>query len=154
MKDKKLRRLSRGELLELLLAQTRETERLQQRLQEAEAELAERSLKIQNAGDLAHASLAVNNVLEAAQQAANQYLENIASMEAEVSARCAAMEAEVSARCAAMEAAATARAEELISDAQKKAALILKKADSDGEMLAQLHEILDVDEELPGETDE
>ena len=82
MKNKELRRLSRAELLELLLEQTKETERLQKRLNEAETLLAERHLKLMEAGDIAHAALAVNNVMEAAQNAARQYLENIAAMEA------------------------------------------------------------------------
>lgn len=109
MKDKNLRRLSRAELLELLLAQTQEAERLQKRLQEAEALLAERHLKLQNAGDLAQAVLAVNNVMEAAQQAAQQYLDNMVAMEAETKVRC----------------------QQLLEDARKEAAQIREQARCD-----------------------
>jgi len=94
MKHKELKRLSRAELLELLLIQTKETERLRGRLEKAEAELAERQLRMQNAGDLAHAVLEVNGVIQAAQDAAQQYLENMIQMERETKYRCELMLAE------------------------------------------------------------
>lgn len=88
MREKKLSRLSRTELLELLLAQTMETERLQRELEETRRQLEDRNLKLSQAGDLAQAALAVNGVFEAAQEAARQYLENIAAMEEETRIRC------------------------------------------------------------------
>lgn len=88
MKEKQLKRLSRSELLELLLAQTRETERLQAELAEANAKLADRDLRMRDAGDLAQAVLVINGVMEAAQKAADQYLENIAAMEARTKEEC------------------------------------------------------------------
>lgn len=88
MKEKELKHMSRAELLELLLVQTKETERLRARLKKAESELADRNLRIREAGDLAHAALELNGVMEAAQAAAQQYLENIARMEEETRQRC------------------------------------------------------------------
>lgn len=85
---KKLRRLSRTELLELLLAESRETERLRQKLEMAEAALADRHIRLETAGDLAHAVLEVNNIMRAAQDAAQQYLDNIARMEQETEEKC------------------------------------------------------------------
>lgn len=89
MTEKELKRLSRAELLELLLLQTRETERAQARTRQMEEALSKRQLKVQEAGDLAHAVLAVNGVMETAQRAAVQYLENIKQMEADTRERCA-----------------------------------------------------------------
>ncbi len=86
MDDKKLKRLSRAELLELLLFQTKETERLQERVKELEAQLADKQIKIKEAGNLAQAVLEVNKVVEIAQAAADQYLENAARMEQEARA--------------------------------------------------------------------
>ena len=88
MRKKELRHLNRAELLELLLEQTREKEMLQERLAKAEARLRERDLKISTAGDLAQAVLAVNDVIESAQAAAAQYLENIQLMEKSANERC------------------------------------------------------------------
>lgn len=85
---KELKRLNRAELLELLLTQTRETERLQKELEETKARLNDRNLRIQETGDLAQAVLSLNGVMEAAQAAANQYLENIQAMERETKEKC------------------------------------------------------------------
>lgn len=83
MTDKELRRLSRSELLELLIAQMEETERLRQSLEEAEAALANRRIIVAQAGTLAEAALQMNGVFEAADRAARQYLENIQHMATE-----------------------------------------------------------------------
>lgn len=80
MTDKELRRLSRVELLEMLLAQTEENERLRERLDEAEAALNDRRIEIERAGSLAEASLRLNKVFTAADEAARQYLENVQRM--------------------------------------------------------------------------
>lgn len=100
MTDKELRRLSRAELLELLLIQTKETERLRVRLENARQQLENREIRIRDSGNLAEAVLAVNGVIDAANAAAEQYLENIARMEAETQARCRQMleEAELEAQ--------------------------------------------------------
>jgi len=88
MKKKELKRLSRAELLELLLLQTKETERLQAELDEARRALEDRNLRLSKTGDLAQAVLEINGVMTSAQAAAEQYLENIARMEAETRERC------------------------------------------------------------------
>ena len=77
MTDKQLRKLSRGDLLELLLIQTKENERLRAELEQANAQLEDRRLRVNKAGSIAKAALEINGVMEAAQAAANQYLENI-----------------------------------------------------------------------------
>lgn len=94
MTDKELKRLSRAELLELLLIQTRETERLKVKLEAAHRQLEDRQLSISKAGDLAHAVLEINDVMGAAQEAADQYLANIAAMEQQTRERCERMLAE------------------------------------------------------------
>lgn len=76
MTDKELRRLSRAELLEMLLAQVEENEKLKARLDDAERALEDRRIAIERAGSLAEASLQLNKVFAAADQAARQYLEN------------------------------------------------------------------------------
>jgi glutathione S-transferase len=83
MTDKQLKRLSRADLLELLLIQTKENERLHAELEEARAQLESRRICVEEAGSIANAALALNGVMEAAQAAADQYLENIAQIKAE-----------------------------------------------------------------------
>lgn len=77
MTDRDLRRLSRAELLELLLEESRENERLRARLKRANERLADRKIQMENAGSIAEAVLQLNGVFEAAEQAAQQYLENV-----------------------------------------------------------------------------
>ena len=80
MTDKELRRLSRGELLEMLIAQTEENRQLKIRLERAEAQLRDRRIAVEKAGSLAEAALQLNRVFEAADKAAQQYLENVRLM--------------------------------------------------------------------------
>lgn len=77
MTDKELKRLRRGELLELLVEQGRQLERLERELAEARAALADREIAIQKSGTLAEAALKLNGVFEAADAAVMQYLENL-----------------------------------------------------------------------------
>lgn len=77
MTDRELRKLSRADLLELLLEQSRENEQLRKQLEQAEAKLADRKIEIEHAGSIAEAALRLNGVFEAAEQAAAQYLDNV-----------------------------------------------------------------------------
>ena len=74
--DKKLRKLKRYQLLELLVMQTEENEKLQDQLKELEARYKEKELGISNLGSIAEASLQINGVFDAAQNAADMYLRN------------------------------------------------------------------------------
>ena len=77
MTEKEFRKLSRLELLEILTEQSRRIEELSQKLEETEKKLQSRKLQIAKAGSIAEASLQLNRVFEAAQAAADQYLENV-----------------------------------------------------------------------------
>jgi hypothetical protein len=55
--ERELRKLSRTDLLELLLAQRRENEELRCILDQTQAQLADRTIKIDQAGSIAEASL-------------------------------------------------------------------------------------------------
>ena len=80
MIDKGLRKLSRSVLLEMLLEQGRENDRLRAQVEQLQRQLSDRQLKIDQAGSMAEASLQINQVLEAVQVAAEQYLENIRTL--------------------------------------------------------------------------
>ena len=77
MTDRKLKKMNRRELLELLIEQERELEHLQEMLREAEERTQSREIRISKAGSIAEAALMLNGVFEAAQAAADQYLDNI-----------------------------------------------------------------------------
>lgn len=102
-----LRRLKRIDLLELLLEQAKETEKLRQQIKELERQLENRAICINEAGNIAEASLAINHVMEDAQNAARQYLENVqkqcSQIQKETIQKCEAMELETRKRCEEME---------------------------------------------------
>ena len=112
MTDKELHKLSRKEILQMLLAQAREAERLSRLLTETEGQLQQleetyerlrdrldqkdvqiralrekleaerhrREIGLRDAGSIAEAALRLNGVFEAAQKAADQYLESVREM--------------------------------------------------------------------------
>lgn len=77
MTEKELHKLKRAELLEMMLAQSREIEVLRARIDALETKLADREIRIRESGSIAEAVLKLNGIFEAAQAAADQYLENI-----------------------------------------------------------------------------
>lgn len=77
MTDKELKKLSRAKLLEMLIAQSKEVDSLKAQLKEANEKLEDRQIRIENSGSIAEAALQLNGLFEAAQNAAEQYLENI-----------------------------------------------------------------------------
>lgn len=80
MTDKELKRLSRRELLEMLLTQTEENERLKEAMVKTREKLEERKIIMGEAGSIAEAALKLNGVFDAAQNAAQQYLDSIRSL--------------------------------------------------------------------------
>lgn len=80
MTDKELRKLSRAELLEMLIQQIERNEELEAELKKVKTELRNRAITIENAGSLAEAALQINEVFEAADRAAKQYLRNVQRM--------------------------------------------------------------------------
>lgn len=92
MTDKQLRKLSRAELLEMLIEQGKEVENLRQLLESAQKQLEEREIAIQKSGSIAEASLKLNDVFKSADEAAEQYLEN-------VRLRCREIERETREKC-------------------------------------------------------
>ena len=99
MTEKDLRKLNRYQLLELLIVQTERAEKLQVKLEDAEEKLKDRELKMTSLGSMAEASLQLSGVFQAAQVAADQYID-----------------------------AAKKKAEEIEEAAHKKAAEILMQA--------------------------
>ena len=92
MTEQELRKMNRSDLVELLLILSRENIQLREELEAANAKLAERTLRMENVGSLAEASLALSGIFETAQAAAEQYLENIRAMEQESRERCERMQ--------------------------------------------------------------
>ena len=99
MTEKKLRWLSRTDLLELLLAQRRENEQLRCVLDQTQAQLADRTIKIDKAGSIAEASLQLSGIFNAAQDSCQYYLDNIRLLSERQSQICQQMEQETKEKC-------------------------------------------------------
>ena len=85
-------RLSRRDLLEMLLDLSKENEQLREKNSELEERLEKNMLVNSTAGSLAEAALQLNGVFEAAQAACDQYIEAAKQ-------RCQKMEEEMKAKC-------------------------------------------------------
>ena len=99
MTERELRRLSRTDLMELLLAQRRENEQLRCILDQTQAQLADRTIQINNAGSIAEASMQLGGIFSAAQDSCQYYLENIQLLNARQSEICQQMEQETKEKC-------------------------------------------------------
>lgn len=112
MTERELRRLSRTDLLELLLAQRKENEQLRCILDQTQAQLADRTIKINNAGSIAEASLQLSGIFDAAQDSCQYYLDNIRQLSERQNAVCRQMEAETKEKCDRMVAEAELKAKQ------------------------------------------
>ena len=99
MTERELRRLSRTDLLELLLAQRRENEQLRCILDQTQAQLADRTIQIDKAGSIAEASLQLSGIFNAAQDSCQYYLDNIRLLSERQSQVCQQMEKETKEKC-------------------------------------------------------
>ena len=132
MTDKELQKLSRSALLEMLLEQSRENDRLRAQVEKLARQLSDRQFKIDQAGSIAEASMQINQVFDSAQAAAEQYLENIRALsgrqeqicrklEEESTQKANALLAETERKCRTMEAATTEKCARMTKEAEESA---------------------------------
>ena len=160
MTDKQdLKRLSRAELLEMLLEQGKENEQLQEKVKELQGKLDDRNLHLTKVGSIAEAALALNGVFEAAEASCLQYIENIrllserqdeiakvredesreeaAKILQEAKERCMLMEADTKAKCSAQIAEADKRVEEKWAQISKRLTDLYKSHEGLLEIVSQ-----------------
>ena len=131
MDKNELKRLSRIELLELLLEQEKENLTLKARVAELEKQLADRTIRLDKAGSIAEASLMLNHMFEAAEASCSQYLDNIRRLSEQQEAINAQRDAasqkkaqsrfiETATRCHQMEAETKKKCDDLLADTDKR----------------------------------
>ena len=91
MTDKEFKRLSRAQLIEIIYQLQLQTEELTQKNQALEAELEDRRLRMDRAGNIAYAALEMNNCFQDAQKAADQFLDEIKTLRQETQTQCQKM---------------------------------------------------------------
>lgn len=109
MTDRELRHLTREDLLDIIYELQQRTQRLEQENETIRKQLSDRAVKLENAGSIAEAALALNGVFEAAQAAADQYLAQVRS--------------------------AQQLADRVVADAQRRANAIVQQAQQEAERI-------------------
>ena len=111
MTDKEFKKLSRAQLIDIIYQLQLQIEKLNTEKQELESELKDKRLRLSNAGNIAEAALEINNCFRSAQNAAEQYLNEIKLLQEETAAERRRILKE-----------ARAEAREILADAKKKQA--------------------------------
>ena len=88
MTDKEFKRLSRAQLIEIIYQFQLKQDELTAENERLTKELADKRLRVSEAGNIAEAALAINNVMKSAQDAADEYLEEIRILRDETKEKC------------------------------------------------------------------
>ena len=91
MTDKEFKRLNRSQLIDIIYQLQVKQKELEEENQKLMAEMADKRIRLRQAGNIAEASLAIHNVMQSAQDAAAQYLEEIRIMQEESAEKCRRM---------------------------------------------------------------
>ena len=86
MTDKEFKRLSRAQLIYIIYKLQLELDKVNEEKQELESKLADKRLRLQSAGNIAEAALEINDCFRSAQNAAEQYLNEIKAIREETEA--------------------------------------------------------------------
>lgn len=126
-----LKKLSRIQLLEMLLTQTRRVEDLQAQLERLQAQLDEKKPEITDCGSLAQAALQLNDMFADADRVAQTYMEKAMTLRADVEEQ--RLRRSIRSRHHAEDviAAAHNRRKEIIRQAEAQRAQLLQQAQPD-----------------------
>ena len=83
MTDKEFKRLSRAQLIEIIYQLQLQIDKMNEEKQALENELEDKRLRLQSAGNIAEAALEINDCFRSAQNAAEQYLNEIKAIREE-----------------------------------------------------------------------
>lgn len=114
MTEKELKKLTRAELLEMLIAQSKKLSRTETELAAAREELKRREIAISESGTVAEAALKLSGIFDDADRAVAQYRESVLENQK--------------------------KAEDIINAAKVKAAVILKMAKAQGRYIVESSE--------------
>lgn len=133
MTEQDLKKLSRRELLEMLVMQGEELESVKKQLANTKQRLLDKEMNINNAGSIAEAALKVNGVFEACQAACAQYTDNIKNLSDRTSKICEEKLQEAQKAADRIIAEATAQKEKMEKDTKIDCDMMLAKAKVDSE---------------------
>ena len=87
MTEREVKKLSRAQLIDIIYQLQLQIEKLNEEKQELEKELADKRLRLSTAGNIAEAALEINDCFRSAQNAAEQYLNEIKAIKEETEAK-------------------------------------------------------------------
>ena len=99
MTDRELRKLSRADLIAMMLELAKENQKLKEELDAAKENLESRRIAIEKAGSLADAAMHLNGVFEAAEDACTQYARNLQERSSRIQEYCTRMEQQTRQKC-------------------------------------------------------
>lgn len=88
MTDREFKRLSRAELIDVIYQLQLQNNELNEEKQALACELEDKRIRLRNAGNIADAAMEIHHVMQAAQDAASHYLEEIRIMRDETEEKC------------------------------------------------------------------
>ena len=86
MTDKEFKRLSRSQLIDIIYQYQLQVDKLTEQNQALKRKLADKRLRLRNAGNIADAALEINDCFRSAQNAAEQYVNEIKAIREETKA--------------------------------------------------------------------
>ena len=86
MTDKEFKRLSRAQLIDVIYQFQLQIDKLTEQNEKLERQLADKRLRLSDAGNIASAALEINDCFRSAQNAADQYLSEIKAIREETEA--------------------------------------------------------------------
>lgn len=114
MTDKEFKRLRRAQLIEIIYQLQLKEEELISENEKLSKELEDKRIRVNKAGNIAEASLEIHNVMQAAQDAADHYLDE--------------MYARINEKKMGILQEAEKKADEIIAEARQEAAKIIARA--------------------------
>lgn len=120
MTQKELKRLTRSDLLEMLLEMSRENDQLRRDNTTLRKQLEEKNIAIAESGSLAEASLHLSGVFQAAQSACEQYTHNVQSRSEQTVRQCELLEQNTKQACQQMLRQAKDQADQELAEARRQ----------------------------------
>ena len=134
MTEKELKKLSRADLLQMLIDQSEEIKVIKEKLEKAEEELKSKEITLTEAGSIAEAAIKINGVFEAAQAAGQQYLDSIKKLSEKQDALSRIQERETKEKCDRQIAETQKLCASIESETRIKCAEMKRKAESEARL--------------------
>ncbi len=146
---KELKSLKRGELIEIIYQLKKNEQELQNEISLLNIQLENKNLQFENVGSVAEAAISIADVFNAAQKAADIYLEEVKNRKENIDHECEMIRSEAQAEAEAIIGEAEKEAEEILRDAMQQKEIILEQCRKSRNELKRFRAII---QSLDGET--